>query len=141
MTAYHDWTWDQGADLVMSITYNEGPVGEEVPVPLTGYSLRMDVVKSGVRVFTFNSEDIPGNPAVDVVGPADNEVTFDSEGGIYIRVPRSLTLPGGPVHSVLDTKKSSTQLDYDMFLRSPDGVQEKILQGSITVEKSFTLWP
>lgn len=137
--ANYNWTWEQGADLVMSFVYKEGPDGEEAAKNLTGYSLRMDVLKKGARVFTFNSHDIPGNEAVDVVGPADNEVVLGADGAVTITVPRSLTLPGGAVFAVMETGKPLV-LDYDIFLRNSSNKQDKILRGTIVVNGSYTLW-
>lgn len=124
----------------MSLIYKEGPTGSEVPVDLTGYSLRMDVVQSGVgtRVFTFNSDDID-DPAADNVGPADNEAVLGSDGTITIVVPRSLTLTGGAVANLFNASDSLV-LNYDIFLRNPAGLQSKILRGNVTVERSYTKW-
>lgn len=142
MVAIANWTWQEGEDLAMSLIYNEGPDGSEQPVDLTGYQLRMDVVSAGIRVFTFNSDDItPPDEAVDVVGPADNEATLGADGSINIKVPRFLTLPGGAVGLLLPAGGAdSLLLNYDIFLRNPNGLQSKILRGTITVERSYTLW-
>jgi hypothetical protein len=135
--ATFNWTWQQGADLVMSFIYKEGPDGAEVPVNLTGYKLRMDIVSGGVRIFTFNSDDI-AEAGVDTVGAADNEAVLGADGSVNITVPRSLTLDGGAVEAVMTG--GSTVLQYDVFLRNPAGKQGKILKGVITVEPSYTLW-
>lgn len=142
MVAVQNWTWQEGEDLVMSMVYNEGPEGAEVPVNLTGYKLRMDVANTtdGTRVFTFNSDDIAGDPLVDSVGPADNEATLGTDGSINIVVPRSLTLPGGAVAALYVGSDTALLLNYDVFLRNPAGLQSKILRGTITVERSYTLW-
>jgi hypothetical protein len=136
--ASFNWIWEQGSDLVMSMIYREGPLGEEVPVDLSDYSLRMDVFHSGNRVFTFNSDDIAVT-GVDVVGPADNEVTLGADGTIKIIVPRSVTLPGGAVNAVMTANKVLV-LQYDIFLRDNDGLQRKFMKGTITVNPSYTLW-
>jgi hypothetical protein len=141
MVTTANWTWQEGEDLVMSLVYNEGPLGAETPVDLTGYQLRMDVVKDGTRVFTFNSDDItPIDAQVDVVGPADNEATLGADGSINIKVPRSLTLPGGAVAALFVGTDESLLLNYDAFLRATTGLQSKIIRGTITVERSYTLW-
>lgn len=137
--ATYQWTWEQGEDLVMSMIYKEGPSGSEVPVDLSGYSLRMDVTHNATRVFTFNSADISGDPTVDVVGPADNEATLGSDGSIRIAVPRSLTLPGGAVYAIM-TSGAPLVLNYDIFLRDGSNLQRKFMQGTIQVNPSFTLW-
>jgi len=143
MVAVQNWTWQEGDDLVMSMIYREGPDGSEVPIDLTGYSLRMDVasVTDGTRIFTFNSDDIVGGgTGVDVVGPADNEATLGSDGSINIVVPRALTLPGGAVAALYVGSDTSLVMNYDIFLRNPSNLQSKILRGTITVERSYTLW-
>jgi len=142
MVATANWTWQEGADLVMSFIYKEGLEGDEMPVDLTGYQLRMDVVSASERVFTFNSDDID-DVAVDVVGLSDNEATLGSDGSVKIVVPRALTLPGGPVFDLFPVDpQASLLLNYDIFLRKiATNTQDKILRGTITVERSYTLWP
>lgn len=135
----YNWIWQQGEDLIMNFVYKEGPVGSETPVDLTGYSLRMDIVKGDdTRIFTFNSDDIPGNVAIDTVGSSDNEADLDNDGTISIVVSRALTLPGGAVY--IETELNTWVFNYDIFLRSPSNKQAKILKGTITVEPSYTLW-
>jgi hypothetical protein len=137
-----DYQWDQGADLIISLTYQEGPQGEEAPVDLSkGYAVRMDIAPIsgntiGTRVFSFNSLDFEGE--LDQPGPDDNEVTLGPAGEIVIKVPRSLTLPGGPVGDALPKQ---TKYVYDVFLRNTtSNTQKKILSGNITVVRSVTLW-
>jgi hypothetical protein len=137
--ATYNWIWQEGEDLVMSLVYKEGPSGSEVPIDLTGYQLRMDLVKGTSRLYTFNSDDIVEVPSVDETGITDNEATLGSDGSINIIVPRSLTLGTGAV-AVEFVGTESLQLNYDVFLRSPAGLQTKILRGSITVERSYTKW-
>lgn len=113
------------------------------PVDLTNYALRMDVRKDnieGVRVATFNSEDIPGDAAVDAVGAADNEVTLGADGKIAINMPRALTLPpSGEIYTQIVA--GSTLFYYDIILRNKTtNKQTKIMEGTITVAKSATLW-
>lgn len=130
--ARKDFEWDQGADLGISITYKI----DNEPVDLTGYKARMDIAKpsSAERVaslYTFNTDDD------DVV--THDEITLYGDGLIYVEVPRSLTLDGGPIYSDLE---NATQVKYiyDLFLRDVAGRQRKILQGEITVLRSVTLW-
>lgn len=137
--AEQNWTWEQGADLVMSMIYRTGPQGEETPVDLSDYSLRMDVVYNGTRMFTFNSSDIPGDTSVDQVGPADNEATLGNDGTIRIAVPRSLTLEGGALFDSI-VPNSILVLQYDIFLRDGSGLQFKLMKGTISVNPSETLW-
>lgn len=136
----YNWTWEQGDDLVMSMIYKEGPEGSEVPLDLSAYSLRMDVVNTttNARIFTFNSADI-AEAGVDVVGPADNEATLGADGSIRVVVPRSLTLPGGAVYAAMQAGKILV-MQYDMFLRGADNLQRKFMKGTITVNPSYTIW-
>lgn len=134
----NDYTWQQGEDLVLSLIYNEGPEGDETPVDLTGWSLRMDIVDEDTRLFTFNSDDIPVS-GVDVAGDADNEAILGNDGSISIVVPRALTLVNGAVYSRF--LNGTTDYHYDIFLRNPANNQWPILRGTITVKKSYTLWP
>lgn len=141
MAATFNYVWEQGEDLVISAVYKQGPEGAPVAVDLTGYSLRMDMRKinsDGLRVWTFNSDDIVGEPDADESGETDNEVTLGADGSIEIVVSRSLSLPGGSIFTELQL--GTTQFVYDMFLRNPQNRQKKILTGVITVNKSVTLW-
>ena len=137
-----NYTWGQGEDLTIDIIYKEGPVESATPVDLANYSLRMDIVENGTRLFTFNSEDIvPSDPAVDQTGAADNEAVLNyggELGAIHIVIPRHITLPGGELFTSL---ASNNVFDYDIFLRNDiSDTQAKILRGQITVEPSHTLW-
>jgi len=139
--ATYNWTWQEGEDLVMSFIYKEGPKGSEVPIDLTGYTVRMDLVSGVNRIYTFNSDDIPD---VDSSTPGDQddpviEAGVGSDGSITIVVPRSLTLSGGAVTSLFQGTDSLV-LNYDIFLRNPSNLQSKILRGTVTVERSYTKW-
>lgn len=143
MASIYNYTWDQGADLVLTMVYKVGPdAASAEAVDLTGYSVRMDIRKDtidGTRVWTFNSADIAGDVAVDVTGPADNEATLGADGTITINVPRALTLPpSGAVYTQLVA--GSNTFAYDVFLRNAANKQSKIMEGTITVVKSATLW-
>jgi len=131
------YTWNQGEDLTISLIYKEGPTGAEAPVDLTGWKLRMDVVDSSGRIFTFNSDDI-AESGVDTVGPSDNEAVLGSDGSISITVPRSLTLSGGPIYARMQTGNSV--FNYDIFLRNTANKQWPILRGTIQVLESYTQW-
>lgn len=137
--ATYNWTWQQGADLVMSFIYKEGPAGKEVPVNLTGYELRMDLVSGGTRIYTFNSHDIAAD-GVDTPGNTDNEGVLGADGHVRITVPRAISLPpSGPAYTALPSNGNAL-FNYDVFLRNPAGIQSKILKGIITLERSHTLW-
>lgn len=132
-----NYEWDQGSDLVISLNYEV----DGLPVDLTNYAMRMDIAPVmggtvGNPVFSFNSMDFDED--LDIVGETDNEAVMNSQGNIMIRVPRSLTLPGGAVGDILDQQ---SVYKYDLFLRNlTTDTQSKILQGSITVTRSVTLW-
>lgn len=136
MVATHDYIWEQGEDLIIEILYK---INDE-PVDLTGHSVRMDIAprQSNLNmapVFSFNSDDIedPFNPELH----PDSEATLNPDGKIHIAVPRSLTLPGGVVGDALSRH---TEYGYDLFLRTPNDTQKKLLQGRIHVRKSVTQW-
>lgn len=139
--AEYNWTWQQGSDLVMGLIYREGPEDEQVPVDLTGYSLRMDIAYNGTRVYTFNSDVIADVDPITVGAQPDNttEAVLDADGNINITIDRSLTLPSGGVYTLM-TPGSDIVLGYDIFLRNTTNRQSKILKGNITVEWSYTLW-
>jgi len=139
----YNFTWEQGEDFTFQLLYKTGTPGAETPANLTGYSLRMDIygLPTGI-IYTFNSADIidldgsgPGT-----TGDTTKEAVLGSDGTINVAVPRSLTLPGGAVYTELMAGRNIFQ--YDVFLRD-NGVparQLKILSGTITVNKSVTLW-
>ncbi len=138
-------TWEQGDDLTMTILYKEGPSGQEQPVNLSGgaYQCRMDIRTGDTQrtlLYTFNSDDIVELPSVDAVGSADNEAVLTADGYINIKVPRAISLPGGPVANYVSATNTAT-LVYDVFIRKmATNTQTKILQGTITINRSVTLW-
>lgn len=129
----YDYDWEQGADLVFTMTYAVGADEDSAdPVDLTDYSIRMDISDGTSRIYSFNSDDL--------TSPVDNidEATLGSDGSINIVIDRSLTLTGGAVFTAMAAGK--TVFFYDVFLRDGDSKQKKILKGTITVNKSYTLW-
>lgn len=131
----YDYTWEQGDDLVLQMIYTSGAdAGSATPVDLTGYNVRMDISDGTTRVYTFNSITVTD------VSPTDStlEATLDSSGNILITIPRSLTLAGGAVYTALAAGKKV--FFYDVFLRDTLNKQKKILEGTITVNTSYTLW-
>jgi hypothetical protein len=124
-----DLVWQQGEDGEIDMVYKINGT----PVDLTGYLVRMDVTAQGSStvLFTFNSE------TADTGGETESgdEATVNDQGEIYIVVPRSASLSGGQLFNYLDTA-----LDYDVFLRNTSNKQKKILKGTITIQKSVTLW-
>lgn len=149
MAQIQDFTWDQGADLVIALNYKEGATAETaVLVDLSsGYSVRMDLVVPSTkqRVYTFNSSSItdvdlitPGNQADSIIEGALTS-GVGGTGNIQITVPRSLTLPGGVVYDQF--VGGVTTLNYDIFLRNTGtNKQSKVLSGTITINESWTLW-
>lgn len=146
-TQTYNYTWEQGADLEMNFIYKES-IGGNTPTPkdLTGYSVRMDIRASDVlgnRVYTFNSDEIEDLDGSEdgIDGDAVTEITPGADGSIKIVVPRSLTVQGGPIYALMvDTLNPVNVFAYDIFLRSPEDKQSKILSGTITVNRSVTLW-
>ena len=140
MVAINDVTWEQGEDFVMHLVYKEG----DQPVDLTDYEVRMDIApdKSPGIVLILNSSDLDatdheGNP-LDQPGEHDNEITLDEEGNINIYVSRFVTLPGGVIGNRLAT---GNKFIYDLFVRDTATMrQKKLAKGTITVNKSVTLW-
>lgn len=126
----YDLVWQQGEDGEISMIYKVN----DTAVDLTGYSLRMDVKApggTGTILYTFNSADADtGGESV-----SGDETTLNSLGEIYILVPRVASLAGGQFFNHLDMA-----LPYDIFLRDTLNKQKKILQGTITIQKSVTLW-
>lgn len=134
----HNFTWHQGEDFVVDITYTISGT----PVDLTGYSARMDIapVAGGTPaapIFVLNSDDIAGIEW-DVPGETDNEITLGADGKLLIKIGRDITLPTGPIGQKLSA--SVNTFGYDLFLRDAAGMQQKLLQGAIKVEKSITQW-
>ena len=143
-------TWQQGDDLTFSLVYREGTSGSEMPVDLTGYSVRMDIVAGSIRIFTFNSATVVDVDPIEAGDQEDAELdaTVGVDGSIKFHVPRALTLPGGEIYTRMNMATPVFLYNYDVFLRNdsgtagaiPQGSQKKILTGTITVEKSYTLW-
>lgn len=134
MTAQYDFTWEQGEDIEINVTYKQGTPA--VAVDLTGYNVRMDIRDSSDnRLYTLNSADIVEVPSVDNTGASDNEATLNSSGLISITIPRSATIGSGALVATL-----GQTLKYDIFLRSPSNKQKKILKGEAVVNPSVTRW-
>lgn len=146
------YNWAQGADLWIRLRYKEGTTQQNaVAVDLSsGYAVRMDLVIPGTKtvVYTFNSADIDDT---DPVTPGDQpdtnlEATLfvgtEPKGNIQIKIPRSLTLPGGPIYErMYDTDEPSSAFEFDLFLRN-EVIDEQfpIHDGLIIVSESKTLW-
>lgn len=152
MAQVQNFTWDQGADLVIELIYREGETVETaVPVDLSSnYSVRMDIVVPATkeRIYTFNSETIADVDPV-TSGAQDDSVIegvlSSGAGGtpnISITVPRSLTLPGGAVYAKYTAASNPVStFNYDIFLRNKStDKQAKVLQGTVTILDSSTLW-
>lgn len=143
MVATQDYSWNQGEDLTISITYKSGPVGAAVPVDLTSYAFRMDIVGSNGKVLSvLNDEAIVDTDPFTAGNQGDTtyEVTMTNAGGITINLPRAMTLPGGVFYPYLNANPSVVSFSYDMFLRDNTNKQRKILAGTISISKSVTKW-
>lgn len=143
MAVTYDFNWAQGEDKILALTYKSGPVGESAPVDLGNHKLRMDIVAPNGKVLTVaNDEEIADHDPYKAGDQPDNsyEVILTGTGGITINLSRALTLPGGPFHPYLSANPPVRTFAYDMFLRDASGYQKKIMQGTITVERSVTHW-
>jgi hypothetical protein len=144
-------TWVQGQDLEVDLIYKEGPDSNSLTVInlSTGYSIRMDIVDTdGNRLYTFNSEDIPDVDPLQAGSQPDTvtEAVLSSGAGgtanIEIAVSRALTLPGGELYSLISETPPKLTFLSDIFLRNTNANKQwKIATLTITVEKSYTLWP
>lgn len=144
MAASIDYEWEQGDDLTITLTYKAGPAGATVPVDLTTYKFRMDIVAPDGKVLTvLNDEAIVDTDPFTAGNQGDSanfEVTMDAVGGIVITLSRLNTLPGGVLYNYITANPKQSTFSYDMFLRNAANKQTKILEGSITINKSVTMW-
>lgn len=124
----YNFVWQQGEDATISLTYK---TTANVPVDLTGYSVRMDVADaSKTLLYTFNSADL-----TDPVDTNKEATLGGSAGTINIVVPRSVTLGTGALANNI-----GSALNFDVFLRDASNKQKKILTGTITIQPSVTQW-
>lgn len=148
--AIQNFTWGQGEDLSIVLKYKEGATADTATtIDLsTNYEVRMDIVASDdkQRLYIFNSAELVDvDPGAGTIPDTTIEGVLTNGAGdspnIEITVPRSLTLPGGPVEARMSGASGITTFLYDIFLRNTaTNKQKKILTGTITVEKSNTLW-
>lgn len=125
--------WPQGEDKVIELIYREGPDAKKaVPVSLSsGYDARMDLVVPDTRelVHSITVDD----------GDIDLGSGTNDEPNVVIWLRRAVTLPGGEVFEAL--ADGVNMFSYDVFLRNTQtDKQVKILRGSVTIERSGTLW-
>lgn len=143
MTSTYNYDWNQGEDLTINIVYKSGPTGAAVPVDLTSYKFRMDIVgPNGKALTVLNDEAIADTDPFTAGSQGDTtyEVVLDNAGGIVINLSRALTLPGGVLYPYLTANPAVVKFSYDMFLRDATNKQKKILMGSLTISKSVTKW-
>lgn len=143
MAEPYNLAWDEGSDLLVSITYKSGPEGAEVPVDLSLYKMRMDISGPDGKILTvLNDEAITDiDPfTTGAQGDTNYEVTLGVAGQISITLSRNLTLPGGSIYRYTSANPSTTNFNYDIFLRDSSDKQKKIVYGTITVVKSVTKW-
>lgn len=125
-----NFIWQQGEDGEIPLRYSVVINDVKTYVDLTDYSLRMDIVGTDAN-YSLNSED--ENPStVDEVTLNDGGVL----GAIRIVVPRAASIDTGTL-----TPGVGEALAYDIFLRNPEGLQKKIMRGTIIIEASTTIWP
>ncbi len=144
MVATQDYEWGQGEDLTISLVYKSGPAGAAVPVDMTNYAFRMDIVgPNGKALTVLNDEAITDTDPFTAGNQGDTnyEVTLGNAGQITISLARNLTLPGGAFYPYLNANPSQVEFNYDMFLRDATNKQRKIMAGTIVVSKSYTRWP
>jgi hypothetical protein len=144
-------TWVQGQDLDFALRYKEGADANSLVVKdlTTGYDIRMDIVDAnGVRLYTFNSSDIPDVDPI-TVGDTPDDTTeavlssgTESTPNVDISVSRALTLPGGALYTGITASPPVLTYLSDVFLRDTvANKQWKIATLTIAIEKSYTLWP
>ena len=109
----------------------------------------MDIVVPTTKehVYTFNSEAIADYDPITTGDQPDSviEGVLTSGAGdtpnISITVPRSLTLPDGSVYAKMTATPAVKVFNYDVFLRNTTtDKQFKVLEGTVTVRDSYTLW-
>lgn len=143
MAVTYDFPWAQGEDKTLQLTYKSGPTGASEPVDLGNHKLRMDIVgPDGVVLVVANDEEILDTDPYTTGAQADNsfEVVLTGTGGITINLSRALTLPGGPFYKYISANPPVRTFSYDVFLRDAFEKQIKIMQGTITIERSVTHW-
>lgn len=144
MAESHTYNWNQGTDLVMSLVYKAGPVGSAEPVDLSAYAFRMDIVApDGSVLIVANDEAIADTDPFVAGAQPDNqyEVTMNTVGEIVVTLNRSLTLPGGAFYKYISAQTPVRTFSYDMMLRDTAiDFQTKILEGTIVISTSVTLW-
>lgn len=147
MAATHNYTWNQGEDLLIALVYKSGPVGSSEPVDLNLYSFRMDIVGPDGRVLSVANDQTITDADPYMTGDQTDSGPFEVElnaddviGSIRIDLARSLTLPGGVFYKYINANPPIRVFSYDMFLRDNNGKQKKLMQGTITIERSVTHW-
>lgn len=147
MATTYNYEWNQGEDLLIALVYKSGPVGSSEPVDLNLYSFRMDIVGPDGAVLTVANDkeisDVDPYVTGDQTDTSPYEVNLnagDVIGSIRIDLSRGLTLPGGPFYKYINANPPVRVFSYDMFLRDNNGKQKKLMQGTITIERSVTHW-
>lgn len=131
--------------MSISLVYKAGPVGATVPVDLSAYAFRMDIAApDGTVLVVANDVEITDSDPFIVGNQADTnyEVVMNEDGEIQVTLDRSLTLPGGKFYKYISAQNPVRTFSYDMMLRDTVlDFQSKILEGTITIDTSVTLWP
>lgn len=120
------FVWPQGEDLRIQLRYKEGSGSAAKAVNLSaGYAARMDLVlpSGGSVLYTASTDN--GSLVLGTAGDNPN---------ISIVLPRALTLPGGAL-------ENTRAVAYDLFLRNTaTDIQIRVLEGTISIDRSRTLW-
>lgn len=133
-----NFTIEQGEDLVFTLKLKDS---DGLPLDLTDAKFRMDVKKQPTDthpVWSFQTQGV--EVEVDYDGPegepaeldTTDDVTIKDEiGEIHITVDRAFTFK--------PAVRGGGTFSYDAFL-DRGGKRRKILTGTITVNKSVTIW-
>lgn len=126
---------EQGEDMEINMVYTEGVPPAPVDLTAPGWAVRMDITAksdNGMQhLYTLNSEP------VDVNGDTDEnvEVHMGADGLISITIPRHASVEGGPLEQRL-----GEIVYFDLFVRTDQDKQRKVMEGTIYLRSSFTRW-
>lgn len=141
---HYDFVWSQSEDLNLVFTWERGDNEDDLSgVDLTGQSARMDIrALDRTLLATFNSDDIADtDPETPGAQPdTTHEITLAQDGTITIKASRDYLLPGGTIYQRLKLPRPEHQFSYDLFVRGTAGNQTPLVEGSIFVRESATLW-
>lgn len=125
MAGIFNYTWVQGEDLDIQVTYKKGDP-TPTPVDLTGWTLRLAIGKYGEDPEVIYKETDPG-------------VELGADGTIDISLDKSALLEGGSLYDNITGFPSQATFEYDLFVRDAGGKPFKVLRGQIYIERSINL--